>query len=409
MGQNRLVAELEISNFATKFNYLDYARFMILVYIIVAIAIAHALFFLYPVYRDEALDIYSWRPWTEKNYVLFKKAIGNNKAVKVRLLTNWFVWPFICLFTIVMPIVFLFKLPSILKEYDGEITYSQDGKTLLKVAENCRRVKIKKGVEVVGEGAFDSTRVRHIYLPNTIRIFEPNALLRAHYLESINLPVSLVKIDAYAFHFCGSFDKGLKKLILPKHLHTLGEGAFYGCNNMEQLTIRGDFVWKQSWMDNNPFYYTEKLSIIKNSNPNFIVKNGMLMSADGKILFRCVNNDKKIILNDGVETIAQGAFCGRNRMEKVIFPNSLRKICKDAFRGCRNIDNIDLPEGLLSIGVESFSFCWNLKTITLPASLKFIAYSAFEHSDHLKNIIYPIGKEEEFKKMIKDGMYDLPF
>ena len=99
------------------------------------------------------------------------------------------------LFTIVMPIVFLFKLPSILKEYDGEITYSQDGKTLLKVAENCRRVKIKKGVEVVGEGAFDSTRVRHIYLPNTIRIFEPNALLRAHYLESINLPVSLVKIE----------------------------------------------------------------------------------------------------------------------------------------------------------------------------------------------------------------------
>ena len=47
--------------------------------------------------------------------------------------------------------------------------------------------------------------------------------------------------------------------------------------------------------------------------------------------------------------------------------------------------------------------------MTLPASLKIIAYSAFEHSDHLKNIIYPKDKEEEFKKLIKDGMYDLPF
>ena len=47
--------------------------------------------------------------------------------------------------------------------------------------------------------------------------------------------------------------------------------------------------------------------------------------------------------------------------------------------------------------------------MTLPASLKIIAYSAFEHSDHLKNIIYPKDKEGEFKKMIKDGMYDLSF
>jgi phosphatidylserine/phosphatidylglycerophosphate/cardiolipin synthase-like enzyme len=47
-----------------------------------------------------------------------------------------------------MPVVFLFKLQGILKESDGEVTYSKDGKTLLKVAENYRRVKVKKGVEV---------------------------------------------------------------------------------------------------------------------------------------------------------------------------------------------------------------------------------------------------------------------
>ena len=171
---------------------------MILVCIIVAVVIVHLLFLLYPVYRDEALDIYSWKPWTEKDYVLFKSVTGNNKAVKMRLLINWLSWPFLCLFIIVMPIVFLFKLKGILKEYDGEISYSEDGKTLLKIAKNCRRVKVKNGVEVIAEGAFDTTQVRHIYLPNTIRILEPDALLRAHYLESINLPNSLVKIDRYA-------------------------------------------------------------------------------------------------------------------------------------------------------------------------------------------------------------------
>lgn len=381
---------------------------MTFVYIITVIAIVHALFLLYYVYRDEALEVYSWTPWTEKDYVLFKKATGNNKAVKIRLLINWILWPFLLLYILVMPIIFLFKLPDILKEYDGEITYSKDGKKLLKVADNCRRVNVKKGVEIIAEGAFDSTRVRHIHLPRTIRILEPDALLRSHYLESINLPDSIDKIGRSAFHFSGSMGKGLKKIILPKHLHILGENAFYGCSKLEKLTIRGDFMWKQSWMDNNPFYYTTSLAIIKNSNPNFRVQDGMLMSADRKILFRCVNDNKQIVIKDGVETIAQGAFCGRDKMERVYFPLSLKTICKDAFRGCRSIDNVELPEGVLSIGIESFSFCKNLKAMTLPSSLKKIGKNAFELSENV-NFIFPKDREKEFHKMIKDGQYGLPF
>lgn len=61
-----------------------------------------------------------------------------------------------------MPFVFLFKLPGILREYDGEVTYSRDGKKLLKVADNCKRVKVRKGVEVIASKAFDSTRVTHV-------------------------------------------------------------------------------------------------------------------------------------------------------------------------------------------------------------------------------------------------------
>ena len=78
---------------------------MTLVYIIIVITIVHAIFLLYPVYRDEALDVYSWTPWTEHEYVLFKKVTGNDKAVKIRLLINWLIWPFLLLFIIVMPLL----------------------------------------------------------------------------------------------------------------------------------------------------------------------------------------------------------------------------------------------------------------------------------------------------------------
>lgn len=382
---------------------------MTLVYILAGIAVVHALFLLYPVYRDEALDIYTWTPWTEENYALFRKVTGNNKQVLIRLLINWILWPFLIIFLLVMPVVFLFKLQGILKEYDGEITYSEDGKVLLKVADNCRRVKVKKGVEVIAREAFDSTRVTHIILPNTIKLLEPNALLRAHYLESINLPDSITKIDRVAFHFCGGFGKGLKKIVLPKHLHYLGENAFYGCEKLEKMTIRGDFMWEHSWLESNPFYYTKNLDFIKNTNPNFKVEEGMLMSADGKILFRCVNENKKVVVKDGIETIAQGAFCGRNRMKEVILPTSLKRICIEAFSGCQLIDNVVLPKGVEYIGFESFSFCQSLKTMTLPTTLNTIAWGAFEHSDHLLNFIYPKGMENEFKKLVNDAKLDLPF
>ena len=296
-----------------------------------------------------------------------------------------------------------------LKEYDGEVTYSKDNKVLLKVAEYCRMVKVKKGVEVIATEAFDSSQVVHVSLPDTVKRLEPNAFLRAHCLESLNLPDSIVRIDPYAFQFCGGLGNGLKKIVLPKHLHYLGEGAFYGCDKLETLIIRGDFKWAQTWLDDNPFYYTKNLSVIKSSNPNFKVEGGMLMSADGKILFRCVNDDKRVVVIDGIETIAQGAFCGRNRMEEVILPTSLRTICREAFSGCQNIDNVVLPEGTESIGFESFSFCWNLKTMTLPASLREIASCAFEHSDNLQNFVYPKGMEDKFKEMINGGQDEVPF
>ena len=367
MVRNYLVAEKENLIFATKF-ILMILRFMTLICIFVIIFTIHALFLLYPVYRDEALDVYTWTPWTEKEYVLFRKVTGSSKAVKIRLLINWILWPFLILFIAIMPFVFLFKLPGILNEYDGEITYSKDGKSLLKVADNCRRVKVREGVEVIASEAFDSTRVTHVKLPDTVKILKPNALLRAHYLESINLPDSIIKIDRYAFQFCGGFGKGLKEVVLPKHLHYLGENAFYGCEKLEKLVLRGDFKWKESWLENNPFYYTKNLSDIKSSNSNFKVEDGMLVSSDGKILFRCVNDTKRVTIKDVV-----------------------------------------LPEGTESIGIESFSFCWNLKTMTLPSTLKNIAYNAFEHSDHLQNFIFPKGMEEEFEKKISEGKCNLPF
>ena len=268
-------------------------------------------------------------------------------------------------------------------------------------------IKVSEGTEIIAQGAFEDCAVRWIELPNSIRLLDAYAIMRAKSLEGITLPDSIEEIGQSAFLYSAQ-DLGIEELTLPKNVHRLGAGAFYGCN-IKKLTVQGDFKWEDDWLNDNPFYYINGLSAIENANPNFSVADGMMLSADGKILFRCVNDSTKIIVPEGTEIIAQGAFYDRRLMETVVLPNSLKTICRDAFSQCSMLDDVILPEGTEFIGQEAFCLCSNLKRISLPRSMKEIERYAFEMCNNLKEVVYPKGMKTKLQKMMENGMVEMPF
>ena len=95
-----------------------------------------------------------------------------------------------------------------------------------------------------------------------------------------------------------------------------------------------------------------------------------------------------------------------------------------AYRKQRHLANAVIPNGTISIGDAAYSLCPLLKRVIIPASVEYIGVaafcasgletvtflgvpdfiepSAFSHCNNLKQIIVPVGKKDEFVKMLSN-------
>ena len=65
-------------------------------------------------------------------------------------------------------------------------------------------------------------------------------------------------------------------------------------------------------------------------------------------------NMQDVLIPEGIEEIAPGAFCGRNEIKRVKLPKTLKRISDVAFYGCSRLESIDLPKGTKEIGTAAF-------------------------------------------------------
>ena len=137
----------------------------------------------------------------------------------------------------------------------------------------------------------------------------------------------------------------------------------------------------------NKIFENKCLERFEYSDKHFCTIDGILYSADKKILKRCPKGRTgEVIIPDGVKEIEYGAFqyC---QISSVKMPDSLRCIKGNAFSTCCNLKSVDFGNGLKEIGdVYSgyigyiFCSCKNLKTLKLPSQIKYIGPSAFYNS-----------------------------
>ena len=97
---------------------------------------------------------------------------------------------------------------------------------------------------------------------------------------------------------------------------------------------------------------------------------------------------KKIVVSNGVTTIAPYAFSSCREVTEVVLPDTVTTI-GDGALGYLPIKMIDLPSGLKTIGNGAFQWCENLEKVTLPSGLTTINDSAFSRCKSLKEIIIP--------------------
>lgn len=164
--------------------------------------------------------------------------------------------------------------------------------------------------------------------------------------------------------------KNLEKLIVPN-------GVYAKWNN----AIRFDYAPATC--------KTLKKIVISSSNPWYRVKNGLLVSRDGKELYGCPGAIKNPKIPDSVVVIHESAFRNSD-MEKIALGKNVEEISHEVFYGCKKLKKIQWNKKVEWIGDGVFDKCSLITELVLPDSVKFINTYAFTGCKSLKKLT--VGK-----------------
>lgn len=175
----------------------------------------------------------------------------------------------------------------------------------------------------------------------------------------------------------------------------LGENTFKfvsGCTSLTTITIP---LTKKTTVKKEPDFSAAENIFQEGTEEKMVVPAGILS------YYMWNQSLTTLIIPDGYETIADGAFMNMGYLEKVVLPKTLEVIGTNAFNSCRKVTEIEFPStlriikdaaffnakindlkfnaGLYYIGNTAFGLdnAMKLNTIQIPASVKFIGACAF--------------------------------
>lgn len=278
---------------------------------------------------------------------------------------------------------------------------------------------IPNGVEVIGEGAFQSnTEINVLNIPNSVRVIDSFAFSGCTGLTAVEIPASVREIRPYSFGYCTN----LSSVSMPTDLDMLYPYAF---ENTPWFT-----AWDAS-QANGVVYWGTVAWYYKGVMP----ENTAITIKDGtKTIMRSLFYNNKtltsITIPASVKTIGMSAFencdglkevhisdiaawcdisfynwtsnplhkspqifVNGNAVQKLVIPEGATHISSLAFARCRTIEEIQFPKSLTTIDANAFEKCSGLTSLSIPGNVKSIGYEAFYGCSIIENLELAEGLE----------------
>lgn len=233
------------------------------------------------------------------------------------------------------------------------------------------------GLKRIIYGAFWSTYLVSLDIPNTVTNIERDAFCGCSRLTSIRLPSGLTKIAERTFSGCQS----LTSVNIPTGVTEIGESAFNACRALKTIELPEGL----ERMGQSVFGDCTALGSIT-------IPNGVTELPYGA--FSQCSNLTNVTLSAGMGIIGGYAFHRCYALKTIEIPSSVANIGNGAFASCSALESIVVPEGVEEIKGATFQDCGALTTVTLPSALKRISSQAFERCPSLVAINLPSGLEE---------------
>ncbi len=225
----------------------------------------------------------------------------------------------------------------------------------------------------------------YVVIPDGITAIGDKAFAYSNDMYSITIPDSVTSIGDKAFIFCPN----LESVTIPKSVTSIGNGVFNGCGRLSEFNVDKN---NTEFSSCDGVLFNKKKTVLKEypegkRGREYSIPEGVKIIGDGAF-YNCLGL-YNITIPASVTSINEGAFNCCARLTSMTIPDSVTTIGDMAFWRCRGLTSIIIPEGVTSIGNMAFQGCRKLTAITLPGSLISIGRHLLKNSENVKTIVLP--------------------
>ena len=283
----------------------------------------------------------------------------------------------------------------------GEIDIEQfDDLQKAEISDKVLKVVMDNEITNIPDGMFKNYKnIKEVELPNGLEIIGKNAFANCKSLKEIVLLRHISKVSDYAFFNCTGLESVYIFLTSNANPNghydkipcgTIEENAFYGCNNMKDVTTGYAVNFPKSWPDSVEKMrlnygltgYAEEhgITIIRFSYEGYntwpdggenvvgYTDGFYFVGNKGVIIKKNILPDlgcKTVIIGNGVEGIETSGMSYKRELEYVYLPESIEYIENYAFQYDAKLKEITIPSKVPKIENHTFDNCPELTTMTI--------------------------------------------
>ena len=237
---------------------------------------------------------------------------------------------------------------SFIRDYKLPKTLKKIGKNAFSCNVLLKELIIPESVEEIGRNLlFFSMKVEKVRLPDNLEVMNDMLFAECKELKEVNIPSKVREIYGGIFDGCPKAPASIA--VLPETVEILG-GDFCGAvPSIESVVVPPNVrIMKKAY---SGLPNLKKVTIQTNK-----------LTEIGEDAFYGCDNLEDINIPDGVTRIGKGAFELNFSLRKINIPSSVTYIAENAF-ACAHLDSIDIPAGVTFIGRGAFWKCDRLKKV----------------------------------------------